>query len=195
VCRQAYYNRIKEQNTNVTNTEIVIELIRERRANNPKMGGKKLFYLIYPTLTKMDIKLGRDGFFDILRANKMLVKRKRSFTRTTQSFGWINKYKDHYNKVVFTAANKIWVSDITYLRVGENFMYLFLITDAYSRKIVGWKLAPSIETKWAVEALEMALKQCKSKKGGTSSLRRPSLTEVFNTPPKNTQNSYSAIRC
>jgi transposase InsO family protein len=145
--------------------EVVLELVRERRANNPKMGGLKLFYLIHPILEKMDIKLGRDGFFDILRENKMLVKRKRSFTKTTQSFGWINKYKDCYNNIVFTAPNRIWVSDITYLRVGENFMYLFLITDAYSRKIVGWKLAHTMEAKWAIEALEMALKQCKNKKG------------------------------
>lgn len=143
----------------------MLDLVRERRANNPKMGTRKLFYLISPILEKMEIKLGRDCFFDILRENKMLVKRKRSFIKTTQSFGWINKYKDYYNKKVFTASNKIWVSDITYLRVGENFMYLFLITDAYSRKIVGWKLAQTMEAKWAVETLEMALMQCKSKKG------------------------------
>jgi putative transposase len=165
VCRQAYYNRLNEQNRKVINTEIVLELVRERRTNNPKMGGKKLFYLIHPTLQQMDIKLGRDHLFDILRANKLLVVRKRSYTRTTHSLGWINKYKDHYNKVIFSKPNKAWVSDITYIRVGGKFYYLFLITDAHSRKIVGWNLAPTLETKWGIEALEMAIRQCKVKKG------------------------------
>ena len=129
------------------------------------MGGRKLYCLLEMLVKNIGTGLGRDKFFDLLRCNDLLVKRRRKYVVTTQSLRRFFMYKDHYNGRQWMQPHRAWVSDITYIRAGEGFQYLFLITDAYSRKIVGWKLAGTLETKWAVEALQMALKQCKQKEG------------------------------
>jgi len=129
------------------------------------MGGRKLYCLLQEPVKNLSTGLGRDKFFDLLRCNDLLVKRRRKYVVTTQSLRRFFMYKDHYNGRQWMQPHRAWVSDITYIRVGGGFQYLFLITDAYSRKIVGWKLAGTLETKWAVEALQMALKQCKQKQG------------------------------
>jgi transposase InsO family protein len=129
------------------------------------MGGRKLYCLLQDAVKNIGGGLGRDKFFDLLRYNDLLVKRRRKYVVTTQSLRRFFMYKDHYNGRQWMQPHRAWVSDITYIRAGGGFQYLFLITDAYSRKIVGWKLAGTLETKWAIEALQMALKQCKHKQG------------------------------
>lgn len=145
---------------------VVLELVRQIRGRHPRMGGRKLYELLKKTFAGMGIKVGRDTLFGILRDHELLIEPKRNFTVTTKSFGRFYQYKDHYNDQTFTSPNQAWVSDITYIRVGEGFEYLSLITDAYSRKIVGWELGPSLETKWTLEALKMALKGVKTTKVG-----------------------------
>ena len=129
------------------------------------MGGKKLYKKLHDRIKDLDLGIGRDKFFDLLRSNDLLVKRRRKYVVTTQSFNRFFTHKDHYNGKRWSRPNQAWVSDITYLRAGRDFQYLFLITDAYSRKIVGWHLAQSMHTKWAIKALQMALKNCKKTEG------------------------------
>jgi putative transposase len=129
------------------------------------MGCKKLYHMLKPDIAKLDVTMGRDKFFDLLRDWGLLVKRRRKYVVTTKSFYRYSQYEDHFNGREWYKPHQAWVSDITYIRVGENFRYLFLITDAYSRKIVGWYLGNSLESKWAVEALNMAIAQCPDPKG------------------------------
>lgn len=139
---------------------MILERVRQIRGNHPRMGGKKLHYLLGEYIDGLGIGLGRDKFFDLLRANDLLVKRRRKHVTTTQSFKRFFLYKDHYNGFAWRCPHQAWVSDITYIRIEDGFWYLFLITDAFSRKIIGWQLAPTLETKWALKALRMAVKQC-----------------------------------
>lgn len=143
---------------------MVVNEVKKIRRDHPRMGGKKLYWLLADTIHGLAPAVGRDKFFDLLRSHNLLVKRRRKYVVTTQSFQRFFKYKDHYNGVSWIRPHQAWVSDITYIRVGEGFMYLFLITDAFSRKIVGWQLAYTLETKWALKALEMAIKQCHNTK-------------------------------
>jgi putative transposase len=121
----------------------------------PRIGGRKLLYL----LEKDGIHVGRDKLFDILRHGNLLVKKRKRKVFTTQSKHWLTKYANLIEGLEVTKANKLWVADITYILTGEGFAYLFLITDAYSRKIVGHHLAQTLEADGGIEALKMALSQ------------------------------------
>ena len=139
-----------------------MDLVHEVRHIMPRIGGKKLYSILKNDLHNVG-KLGRDKLFDILRKNDLLVKRKKSYTRTTDSYHRFYKYKNLlYNKTL-TRSNECYVSDITYLRTENGFVYLFLITDAYSRKIVGWDLSRSLAIEGGLKALNMALKQRKTR--------------------------------
>lgn len=127
----------------------------------PRIGGKKLYWILKPELVGSEIKIGRDKFFDVLRERDLLVERKRRYIRTTNSYHRFYTYKNLVRETTISKPHQVVVSDITYLRItGMKFVYLFLITDAYSRKIVGWHLAKSLAIEGALEALKMALKQC-----------------------------------
>jgi len=106
--------------------------------------------------------MGRDAFFDFLREQDLLVRRKRYKARTTFSNHWLRKYPNLIEGFIPKGPHQLWVSDITYVATQEGFVYLFLITDAYSRKIIGWAIADSLEAIYALEALKMALKQLPS---------------------------------
>lgn len=140
--------------------DLVIDLVNKRRHYQPRIGGKKLYYLLRDDLHRLDPGLGRDKFFDILRKKNLLVKRRKKYVYTTDSYHRFRVYKNALKNRSLTAANQGWVSDITYLRVKGGFMYLFLITDAFSRKITGWSLSESLSIEGALEALKMAIKQC-----------------------------------
>lgn len=148
-----------------TGQALLLDLVREHRVTHPRIGVRKLYSLIKGDLERLGVKLGRDRLFDVLRSSGMLVKRKRKHVVTTQSFARYSRYKDLFNGKCWESVDRAWVSDITYIRVRDSFRYLFLVTDAYSRKIVGWNLGPSLESKWAVEALKMAISQCGRTKG------------------------------
>lgn len=148
-----------------TKYDIVLDLVRDQRRTHSKIGTRKLHALIMDDIDKLGFKMGRDKLFDLLRVSGLLVKRKKKYVVTTQSFMRFSQFMDLFNGKVWTSAHQAWVSDITYIRVGDSFKYLFLITDAYSRKIVGWHLGNSLESKWAVEALKMAIRQCKHTRG------------------------------
>lgn len=104
--------------------------------------------------------MGRDKFFSLLARHDLLVKRKRKYVFTTQSYHRFRIYKNLIKGWNPPASNRLWVADITYLRTSSSFVYLFLLTDAFSRKIVGWHLSSSLAIDGAMEALKMALRQC-----------------------------------
>lgn len=146
--------------------DVVVGWVQELRRIMPKIGGKKLYKLLLPALSGLEHSIGRDKFFDILRRNGLLVKRKRKYVKTTDSWHRFHKYKNKLKDRMITRPNQAYASDITYLRLrGERFVYLFLQTDIYSRKITGWSLSESLGIEGAISALKMTLKQCSKTKG------------------------------
>lgn len=163
--RSAYYGWMDSKLKEEAKYDLVLELVRDHRRTHPMIGTRKLQELIREDTLRLGIRIGRDRFFDLLRSEGLLIKRKRRYVVTTQSFMRYSKYEDLFNGKVWSSAHQAWVSDITYIRVGDSFRYLYLITDAYSRKIVGWYLGNTLESKCAVEALKMAIGQCPSREG------------------------------
>lgn len=139
---------------------MVIKLVQSIRRNQPRIGGKKLYKLLRADLDELDGSPGRDKFFTVLRKHALLVKRKKKYVRTTESWHYYHKYKNRLKEKQLTGVHQAYVSDITYLRTRKGFVYLFLQTDAYSRMITGWHLSDSLSIEGAIEALKMTLKQC-----------------------------------
>ncbi len=127
----------------------------------PRIGVRKLYYLLQDKLRHL--KIGRDKFFDILRANHLLIHPKRSYHVTTNSY---HRFRKHQNLILDTVINRpeqVWVSDITYIGKRENPCYLSLVTDAYSKKIMGHYVADNLNTESSLMALNMAIKSRKDK--------------------------------
>lgn len=159
--RQTYYKKINSNTDEAFQSEVLLQMIAKERKLMPRLGGRKLYFKIGPKLPE-ELQIGRDKFFDFLRENNLLVRRKRYRAITTMSSHWLRKYPNLIRDFVPTGAHQLWVSDITYIETTEGFVYLFLITDAYSRKIVGWSISDNLEAKNAVAALHMALSQLPS---------------------------------
>jgi len=155
--RQAYYKSIKISDRRALEEELVIQLVKEKRKNKPRTGGRKLYIELKEEFERHGLKVGRDKLFDILRRHQMLVKKRKIRAKTTNSYHRFHKYPNLSKELEVSSSNQLWVSDITYIKVGEEFNYLFLVTDAYSRKIVGWCLSESLATEGAVKALKMAI--------------------------------------
>ena len=155
--RQAFYQRQQAIYERALEDDFVLCQVQGIRRKQPRMGVRKLLV----KLEEKGIQMGRDALFDLLRANNLLVKRRRNGTRTTFSSHWLRKYPNLIRHFEPGAPNQLWVSDITYLDTSEGYLYLFLITDACSRKILGWAIADNLNADHAVEALQMALKTMK----------------------------------
>lgn len=129
------------------------------RKELPRVGTRKLYHMLNEQLDGYDIRLGRDKLFDLLREWGMLIKKRRKATLTTHSHHWLRKYPNLIANKQIYKSNQVWVSDITYIQIKEGFAYLSLITDAYSRKIVGHYLNADLSRKGPVKALKVAIKQ------------------------------------
>lgn len=158
ISRQAYYQQRKRTYKEEAQSDLILKFVKEKRVLMPKIGGKKLRNLSLDELP-VDLHLGRDAFFDLLRENKLLVKPRRYRVKTTDSNHWLHKYPNLIKEFSPNRPHQLWVSDITYVETNQGFKFLFLITDAYSRKIIGWCLGDTLEAKYAVKALSMALWQ------------------------------------
>lgn len=123
----------------------------------PMIGTRKLLHDLGAQIQDHGIKMGRDQLFDLLRFHGLLVRRRKRGVRTTDSSHWLKKYPNLIQGLELTAPEQLWVSDITYVKTVEGYSYLSLITDAYSRKIVGHTLHPNLESTGCLEALTMAL--------------------------------------
>jgi transposase InsO family protein len=109
--------------------------------------------------------VGRDSLFDILREHHMLIRRKKAYCKTTNSYHHFHKYKNLIKDMEITGPNQVWASDITYIRTVKGFCYLALITDMYSRKIVGYDISDSLELAGCLRALKSALRHARPKAG------------------------------
>ena len=158
VSRQAFYSMLSAQQKETLAFAIVLVLVKEIRSEIPGIGTRKLLHMLLPEFKKHGIKLGRDQFFDLLRTQSMLIRRRKRIAKTTDSFHWLHKYPNLVQGLILTRPEELWVSDITYMRTGMGFSYLSLITDAYSRKIMGYALHPTLEATGCIAALKMAEK-------------------------------------
>ena len=153
--RQVYYRSTKRSKASRKKAEQVIELVENIRIKMPKLGGRKLYFLLSEPLK--ELKIGRDKFFNILRANHLLIIPKRSYHVTTNSHHRFRKHKNLVSDYQVTKPNQVWVADITYIGNRKNPSYLSLITDAYSKKIVGHHVAENLTTEGSLLALKKAI--------------------------------------
>lgn len=135
----------------------VKSLVLAERKLLPRVGGRKTYHLITPHLHAQHIKVGRDKLFTLLRENDLLIKPRRRYVQTTNSKHWMKKYPNQTKELRLTAPEQLWVSDITYLKTEEGTCYLTMVTDAYSRKIVGYSIADNMEVATVTEALRRGI--------------------------------------
>ncbi len=131
---------------------------RERKLL-PRLGTRKMYHLIKPTLEELQLKFGRDKLFELIRYYDLQNKPKRRYVQTTMSKHWLRKWPNIIKNRSVIRPDEVWVSDITYLKTEQGNCYLNMITDAYSRKIVGYAVADNMETESMIGALKMAVKQ------------------------------------
>ncbi len=163
--RQCYYKRFDRYKKFDEIEQIVLAKVSIIRARQPRCGVRKLQRMVNWLLRSKGIRIGRDWLFDLLRRKALLVKKRRRGCRTTDSYHRFRIYKNLIKDTQPSGPNQIWVSDITYISLLGSFCYLFLITDLYSRKIVGYHLSNSLAVEGALKALKMAQRQCKTTKG------------------------------
>jgi transposase InsO family protein len=163
--RDAYYKHLKRYTKEKETTATILDLVKARRKILPREGVRKLHVGLQDDFSRCSIKIGRDKLFDILRAHNMLIRPKRSFTKTTYSYHRFYTYKNLVKDFKPKKINQLWVADITYIRMIGGFCYLALITDVYSRKIVGYDISDSLELAGCLWALKMALRRARPNAG------------------------------
>jgi transposase InsO family protein len=156
--RQAYYRYWYREEFYRKRDELIVREVKEFRREQPRSGGKKTLSCLRRALEQKNALIGRDRFFKVLRANHLLVKRRRKLPRTTYSRHSYAVQPNLLKKLALTGPEQAFVADITYLRLRSSFAYLFLITDAWSRKIVGYHVSTSLSHEGAKKALNMAQK-------------------------------------
>jgi transposase InsO family protein len=159
ISRQAHYKRLHAEIGRAARYQVAQAMVQQVRLRQPKVGTRKLYFLLKSQFVQAGLKLGRDGLFDALRRARMLVQPKRCYRKTTNSKHWMHK---HSNLVKArpkpAAAEQLWVADITYIETRETTGYLSLVTDAYSRRIMGYHLHANLHTDGVLKAWNMALR-------------------------------------
>ena len=157
--RQAYYKSLHRQEYLTLREEVVCRMVVDKRQERglKRCGTRKLYHLLKVDLALAGFEIGRDQLHQILLHNELIVKVKRRATRTTISHHWYRKWPDLRQDLTVLDGELLWCADITYLRLQNGFCYLSLITDEYSRKIMGWCCHATLHTEGCLEALEMAL--------------------------------------
>lgn len=165
ITRDAYYKHFKRTKRQAAKAQRVVELVKEERRDQPRAGTRKLYEALHFPFLHEGLKVGRDKLFDILRQHQMLVKRKKASCKTTYSYHRFHNYKNLVKDMTVTAPNQVWVSDITYIRTVNGFCYLALITDLFSRKIVGYDLSDTLELAGCLGAFKRAQKAARPAAG------------------------------
>ncbi len=155
--RQAWYENTKRNSEQQMQEVFILKHVKELRAEHKKMGTDKILLLLTPMLKEHNISYGRDKFYNLLGAHGLLVRHRKRGPKTTNSNHLYRKYPNIIRDIELASAGKLWVSDITYIRTELGFVYLSLITDVYSKKIVGWSLWPDLTSTGALNALKMAI--------------------------------------
>lgn len=159
--RQAYYEQRNEPEDNGFEEAVVLNLVKEIRVDLPRCGVDKLYFMLKEKFKEHGIKMGRDKLYELVGNYGMLIRYRNRKPYTTNSHHRFHKYPNLIREKTITQAGELWVSDITYIRKANGFSYLSIITDAYSHKIVGYKLHPTLHSDGAIEALIMATKEPK----------------------------------
>lgn len=161
--RQAYYEATWREEKLINEQELIIQEVKRIRKDLPRIGTDKLYFLLADFLNNNNIKMGRDKLYALLRAHNLLIKRSKRRAVTPNSNHPFYKYANLVKDFIPARPNELWVSDITYVLLPGKFAYLSLITDAYSKKIVGWSLQENLQSKGPLEALKMALEHSRRK--------------------------------
>ena len=161
ITRQAYYQHFWDVSDITVEHQLVLDHVGQIRKTHPVIGCRKLFFLLQSFLLEHQIKLGRDALFDLLAANKLLVRKRRRRVSTTQSHHWLKKYLNLIKDWHPAKPNQLWVADITYIPLIKGLLYLSLVTDAYSHKVMGYSVAENLEAVYTIKALQMALDNLK----------------------------------
>ncbi|MFI5154082.1 MAG: IS3 family transposase, partial [Chitinophagales bacterium] len=156
--RHAYYDHVWRRQDSSLKDDIILQLLHTIRHASPlpNLGTRKLLLLLRPELVSHKIKVGRDYLFDLLHEHKLLIRRRKRKVFTTDSRHWMRKYANLIKELVITRPEQLWVSDMTFIRVRNQWGYLSLITDAYSRKIMGFAFRGDLLALGCLEALQMA---------------------------------------
>jgi transposase InsO family protein len=157
VNRQVYYRRKKSAQKNRETADKVVALVKEVRLQMPRIGTRKLYYLLKDDLKSLGV--GRDKLFAVLDANHMLIKPARSYQVTTDSHHRFRKHKNLISQLTPTRPEQVWASDITYIGGQGDHQYLALVTDTYSKKIVGYDVSSNLRAEGAIKALKMGLRK------------------------------------
>ena len=157
--RQNYYKQRKQRKRQAICESLVLDLVRHERAVQPRLGGRKLLHLIGMELESAGVSIGRDRFFTLLSAHDLLIERKVNHCRTTNSWHGFQVYTNLVKGLTLTGPHQALVSDITYIRTDDGFVYLALVMDSWSRAIVGFDCSDSLEAEGALRALSMARQQ------------------------------------
>ncbi len=156
--RQNYYAGRKQRQRKKVDADFVAELVRQERSVQPRIGVRKLYLVLQVALAEAGIKMGRDRMFEGLRERGLLVPPlPRQWTQTTHYNASLPVFRNEIKGLEIKRANEVWVADLTYVRTDEGFLYVSLITDKCSRKIVGYHVHDTLETVGPLEALVMAL--------------------------------------
>jgi putative transposase len=156
--RQNYYAGRKRRQRKKVAGDLVADLVRQERKVQPRIGGRKLHRVLQGALAEAGITLGRDRLFEELRHRGLLVSPlPRQWPQTTQYNPSLPVFRNEIREREVKRTHEVWVADLTYVRTDEGFLYVSLITDKYSRKIVGYHADETLETKGPLKALEMAL--------------------------------------
>lgn len=163
--RDAYYKYQKRNIHRQEEARKVVELVKKERAVQPRVGTRKLYRALKPAFMDSNLKVGRDALFNILRQQDLLIRRKKASCKTTDSYHRFHTYKNLVKEMEVKASNQVWVADITYIRTVKGFCYLALITDLFSRKIVGYDISDSLELAGCLRALKSALRHARPAAG------------------------------
>jgi transposase InsO family protein len=157
ISRQAYYQRKNTNNQKNTMRSFIIEYVRNIREKDARTGCQKLYVMCENFFGDLFV-MGRDAFYNLLREYGMMLRLKKFRVRTTDSSHLYHRYPDLAKGLVPLRPGVLWVADITYIRLSSGkFCFLSLIADAYSHRIMGWRLAPTLEYSYTLEALQSAI--------------------------------------
>ena len=161
--KQAYYKSKSNQQKKNCYVSIAKQKVLSVRKQLPRLGTRKLYYMLELEFKREGIKIGRDKLFGLLRDEGLLIIKKKRYTKTTNSKHWLHKHPNLVKGVSVKRPEQIWVADITYLAIEEGFVYLHLITDAYSKQIMGYCVSKDLAATATIKALQMALAKRKYK--------------------------------
>lgn len=155
--RHAYYDSLWRKESSLVKEDVILQEVASIRKDLPRLGTRKLHFVLRDKLVPHQIRFGRDYLFDLLAEHKLLVRQRKRKAITTDSRHWMKKYSNLVKGLEITRPEQVWASDITYIRLIDQWGYLSLITDAYSRKIMGYSFRRDLSAEGCIDALRMAL--------------------------------------